>query len=246
MTDETFVITVKLAGVPAKVRCRYQKNHEFLLPYSADEREAFTVEPTEADLQFARSLLVKSYGEPVNPYPGDVLENMAIHNVLSWKLLSYNVLLLHGSALCMDGEAYIFLAPSGTGKSTHTRFWRETFGDRVWMIDDDKPMVRIENGRAVVYGTPWNGKHRLGRNASAPLKAIVWLTRGTENTIERLEKADFFPMLLYQTAWRRTAEVKPQVLRLETALLNAAAVYRLSCNLDPDAARIAWEGMRDG
>lgn len=96
--------------------------------------------------------------------------------MLAAALLYYNILLMHGSALCMDGEAYIFAAPSGTGKSTHARLWREVFGDRVWMINDDKPLVRVEEERAFVFGSPWCGKHKLGCNGSARLKAVVELT----------------------------------------------------------------------
>ena len=140
-------------------------------------------------IDFSLTLLTRWYGKSMQPYDGVYLENMSIQNILSKRLLDYNVLLLHGSALCMDGEAYIFTAPSGTGKSTHVRYWRETFGDRVWMINDDKPMIRMENGKATVYGTPWDGKHHLSRNASAPLKAVVWLKRDKENHIERLQIA---------------------------------------------------------
>ena len=78
----------------------------------------------------------------------------------------------------MDGEAYIFTAVSGTGKSTHAMLWREVFGERVRMINDDKPLIRITpEGKAVVYGTPWDGKHHLSKNSAFPLKAICWLTR---------------------------------------------------------------------
>ena len=113
-----------------------------------------------------------------------------LHALLAEKLVAYGALLMHGSALCMDGNAYIFTAKSGTGKSTHARLWREAFGDRVWMINDDKPMIRVDEMR--VYGTPWDGKHHLSRNASAPLKAIVKLERAEENRVAPLAKADAF------------------------------------------------------
>ena len=142
------------------------------------------------------------------PYSSTFLENMSIRSLLIKKLLDYNAIQLHGSALCMDGEAYVFTAPSGTGKSTHARFWRETFGDRVWMINDDQPMIRIEGGKAIVYSMPWDGKHHLSRNASAPLKAVVWLTRGTENHIERISKTAAYPILLKQTAKSRSCHEK--------------------------------------
>ena len=241
---ETMAITVEIAGAAARILCRYRENFEFLLPYATTKEAQFTVEVGEADVEFSKELLKRSFGEPRQPYNDCFLENLSIQNMLSRKLLDDGVLQIHGSALCMDGEGYIFTAPSGTGKSTHARFWRETFGERVWMINDDKPMVRLADGKATVYGTPWAGKHRLNTNASAPLKAIVWLTRDTENHIAPMAKADAFPVLMGQTAWARTGPQKPQTMRLLKELLDAAAFYHLGCNLDPEAARIAWQGMQ--
>ena len=97
----------------------------------------------------------------------------------------------------MDSNGYLFTAPSGTGKRTHVRIWRQYFGDRVWMIDDDKPLLQINDSEIIVWGSPWNGKHRLGRNASAPLKAAIFLTRDTTNHIEPLETADAFEVLMH-------------------------------------------------
>lgn len=238
---------VEIAGVPARMTCRCPENHDFFLPYLTDKEEAFSVEITEEDIQYSIRLLSGDFGGvKVFPIEEGFLENITIRNVLSRKLLDYDVLMIHGSALCMDGEAYIFTAPSGTGKSTHARLWRETFGERVWMINDDRPMVRLEKGKAVAYGTPWDGKHRLSRNASAPLKAIVKLNRGAENSIEPLSKTDAFPVLLGQTGWVKRGPQKPRAIRLLGALLETIDCYTLRCNMDPDAALTAWKGMRNG
>lgn len=243
-------ITVEIAGVTARILCRFPENYEFLLPYRTEKAPAFSVEITKEDIAFSLAHLARYFGEPSVPYSDVLLENVSIQNVLSRRLLEYDVLALHGSALCMDGEAIIFTAKSGTGKSTHARLWRETFGDRVWMINDDKPMVRLENGKAAVYGTPWDGKHHLSRNASAPLKAIVKLERDEENHIEPMNRADAFQLLMtHGVVTRRgpmklSGETKLRAVALETALLDAAAFYRLGCNQEPDAARTAWEGMR--
>ena len=236
---------MKIAGIPVRIKCKYPKNYDFLLPYATEEEAEFTVEVTADDIAYTQDHLERSYGKQEWSNFGSYLENVSILFVLSKKLLDYNVLLLHGSALCMDGEAYIFTASSGTGKSTHARFWRETFGERVWMINDDKPMIRIENGKATVYGTPWDGKHHLSRNASAPLKAIIWLKRDVENHIEPLDKGDIFPVLMVQSAWTKRGPLRLKAVQLEIKLLDTAEFYELGCNMDPEAARIAWQGMNE-
>ena len=238
-----YEFVVEIAGVPAAVRCRFEKNMEFFHDYFSEKTPQFTVEVHEDDIAFTHALLKRWFGEPIKPYDEAYVENQSIQNVLTKSLLDYNVLLMHGSALCMDGEGYIFTAHSGVGKSTHSRFWREAFGDRVWMINDDKPMIRVENGKATVYGNPWDGKHHLSRNASAPLKAIIKLERDAENHIEPISKADMFPVMMIQGAWSKRGPQKLQAIQLEKDLMDAVQLFRLGCNLDPEAARIAWEGM---
>ena len=99
-------------------------------------------------------------------------------------MISYDTILFHGSVIAVDGIGYLFTAKSGTGKSTHTRLWREYFGDRAAMVNDDKPLLKITDSSVIAYGTPYNGKHRLGTNISVPLKAICILTRAADNHIE--------------------------------------------------------------
>ena len=172
------------------------------------------------------------------------MENCTLHSLLTGRLTEYGVLLMHGSALCMDGQAIVFVAPSGTGKSTHARLWREAFGDRVWMINDDKPMLRITEEGIVVWGTPWDGKHHLSRNAGAPLRAVVWLTRDETNHIEPLPKADAFPLLMRQCYASKRPDVMARILAMEKTLLDAADFYALGCTMDPEAALVARKGMQ--
>ena len=223
---------IELAGIPIEVRSRY--NSDFLREFTTDRPPLLKVEPGEEDLDRMRKALQGNYSP-------SFVENNALHALLVSALLDYNILLMHGSALCMDGEAYIFAAPSGTGKSTHARLWRETFGDRVWMINDDKPLVRVEEERAVVYGSPWCGKHKLGCNGSARLKAVVELTRDSRNHIEAVKEPFTY---LIQHIWRPEDRNRMQkVLDLEKRLIAQAAFYQMGCNTEPEAALVAWKGM---
>lgn len=237
---------IELAGVPIRVSCRFRENREFIKDYLTEEEERFTVEPSADDLaqmQADFDRMDQAEGIPKHQRAEAFLENNAIHALLAEKLVQYDVLLMHGSALCMDGAGIIFTAKSGTGKSTHARLWREAFGDRVWMINDDKPMLRIEETGVTVYGTPWDGKHHLSRNASAKLKAIVNLTRDESNHISPMSRADAFPVLMKQCFVSRNPATMARIMDLEKRLLNAVDFYTLGCNIEQDAAKVAWEGM---
>ncbi len=237
---------IELAGIPAEVICRHPENEEFLRDYATDREPLFSVAPSDADLKrmqedYDRRNAVQ--GLPKGRRRREQLENSAVHSLLAEKLTEYGVLLMHGSALCMDGQAYVFTAKSGTGKSTHARLWREAFGRRVWMINDDKPLLRIGEDGVTVFGSPWSGKHRLGRNAGAGLKAIVCLRRGAENRIEPVSGAEAFPTVLSQCFRSSDPACEARILRLEKRLLERAEFYRLECNMRPEAALVAWEGM---
>ncbi len=153
--------------------------------------------------------------------------------------------MFQGSAGAVDGEAYLFPAPSGTGKSPHARLWREAFGDRAVMINDDKPLLRVSEEGVRVYGTPWNGKHRLGGNLSAPLKALCVLTRDERNHIEPISREEAFAVLFQQSYRPAREENLPRLLALLERLSRKVGLYRLGCNMEPEAAIISYQGMQE-
>ncbi len=239
---EDFIIG--LAGVSVRIRCRSPRNRLFLEDYITSGEPRFTVEPTQEDIERIRSDFARKDQEEGNGgfiRSETFLENNAIHAILAERMVAEGVLLIHGSALCMDGQAVIFTAASGTGKSTHTRLWREVFGSRVWMINDDKPMINTREMR--VYGTPWDGKHHLSRNASAPLKAIVELKRSSTNRIAPMSKAGAVSLLMKHAYVSRDPVTMGKILTLEEHLLGAVECHVLYCNMDPEAARTACEGL---
>ncbi len=238
--------TIELAGVTAEISCRHEKSREFFHSYLSEETPMLRITPTDEDLALSEQKLKNAAQqekkEGVSLHSWHV-ETDAIHALLANALTDYDVLLVHGSAIIMDGETYIFLANSGTGKSTHTRLWRETFGDRTMMLNDDKPMLKRTDSGILVYGTPWDGKHHLSSNASAPLKALVKLTRSDNNEIKAMSKAEALATLVEHAIRPNSAEKMAKVLQLETDIVNRSAAYWLRCNTEPEAAQIAWQGM---
>ena len=230
-----------------EVEYRHEVNRTFMKDYLSSRAPQISIVPSEKDFSDAAELLrAKSVqdGEPDARYSDDFVENCAIHGLIVQQLVSCGVLLMHGSALCMDGRAYIFSAPSGTGKSTHARLWREVFGDRVWMINDDKPLLRFSEQGVDVWGSPWDGKHRLSRNASASLQAVIFLRRGMENRIRPMTAVDAFPFLLSQTYSSDDMQTMEKIAGMQQILLRQIRFYRLECNMEPEAAMTAWKGVR--
>ena len=172
------------------------------------------------------------------------LEGLAVYRKIAEQMIDFDTVLFHGSVVAVDGIGYLFTAKSGTGKSTHTRLWREYFGERAVMVNDDKPLLHIADSGVVAYGTPYNGKHRLGTNTSVPLKAICILTRSAENHIEPITREQAYTMLLQQVYRPADMLKMAKTLELVDRLAESAKLYRLGCNKDISAAQVAFEGMQ--
>lgn len=143
----------------------------------------FSVQICPSDISFEKEKSAHEdeiEGIPVRQFSDKYLETLAVYRKIARKLLEFDTLLFHGSVVAVDGTGYLFTAKSGTGKSTHTRLWRQLFGSRAVMANDDKPLLKITDNGVIAYGTPWNGKHRLGSNISIPLRAICILGRGRD------------------------------------------------------------------
>ena len=206
----------------------------------------FTIATTQSDIDFEREKSARVDIKeciPIRHFSDAYLETLAVYRKIADRLLSCDTLLFHGSVIAVDGEGYLFTAKSGTGKSTHTRLWREYFGERAVMVNDDKPLLHITASGMTAYGTPWDGKHRLSTNIAVPLKGICILTRDTTNHIEPAEPHAAYPMIVQQTNRSLSADGMKQTLSLIDRMLNVMPAYRLGCNMDIEAAKVAYEGM---
>ena len=235
---------IEIAGVKVKIQAIHEYLKEFCKDYLVDGDADIAVAISQADIDMERVYDQREKaleGIPVRTYSDDYMETLAAYRKIVNKLVSYNILLFHGSVVAMDGQAYLFTAKSGTGKSTHTRLWRKEFGDRVVTVNDDKPLLKMSSDGVLVCGTPWDGKHRLNTNCMVPLKAICILERGVDNQIQGVLPAEALPMLMQQS--HRPADIG-KYMELMDLLTANVRFYRLRCNMDPQAAHVAYEGMR--
>lgn len=160
------------------------------------------------------------------------------------QLLKFDGMMLHASAVVMDGYAYLFSAPCGTGKSTHTSLWRKVFGeDKAIILNDDKPALRMENGKWYAYGTPWSGKTDQNANMRVPVAGICFLRRGEKNTIEPFSGKEAIHAVMEQTARSASPQFCMQLLTLLDKLLRDVPVWQMHCNMEPDAPQVSYAAM---
>lgn len=159
------------------------------------------------------------------------------------KLLNFSACILHSSAVVVDNRAYLFSAASGTGKSTHTQLWLDTFGDRAYMLNDDKPAIRYEDGAWYAYGTPWSGKYDISTNARVPLAGICFLQRGEKNEIMPFGGKDAVFAFLEQTIRPAYMSNRLKLLDLIEQLVKDVPFWKLSCNMEKEAAMVSYRAM---
>lgn len=237
----------KIAGKVVEIHSLYDEVHTYCADYRTDETADYVVAATQADIDEEREKSAREdeiKGIPVRHFSDSYLEELAVYRKIAEQMTAFDTILFHGSVIAVDGIGYLFTAKSGTGKSTHTRLWREYFGDRAVMVNDDKPLIHVGANDITVYGTPYNGKHRLGNNISVPLKAICILTRAEENHIEPVTREQAYPLLLQQVYRPADSLKMMKTLTLIDTLADRVKLYRLGCNMDISAAKIAFEGMQ--
>lgn len=238
--------TYLLADVAIRIDSQYEEVQQMCADYRTDRSPVVAVSTTMEEI--AEESVTSDHqreleGLPPCHFPASYLETLTVYRKIALALLPMGVMLMHGSVIAVDGQAYMFTALSGTGKSTHVALWRRLFGSRAVMVNDDKPLVRITDQEVLVYGTPWDGKHHLSNNIAVPLKALVVLCRGKQNEIHPLSAQEAFPTLLQQSFRTEDPLVTMQALRLLGQLSQQVAFYQLHCNMDPEAAQVAYNGM---
>ena len=226
----------KFADKTVEVNSIFGMVHDYCKDYCSDDPADFAVTTNEEDIEFEKS---RSEGKN---FPDAYYEELAVYRKICEKMPSYDIILFHGSVISVDGVAYAFTAPSGTGKSTHATLWRELFAERAVMVNDDKPLLHVGE-RVTAYGTPYDGKHHLSNKIAVPLKAVCLLERAEKNSIERIDAKEAYSVLVQQTYRPKDPVALGKTMELIDRLTQKVELYRLRCNMDIEAASVAYEGM---
>lgn len=225
----------KIAGLTVEYSCRFDLLKKRSEKYLCDEADAQIRLLLDENYYISRRAKFPTLSD-------EEIEYIGIGAMFYKELLLFDGMMIHASAVALNNDAYLFSAPSGTGKSTHTEGWLRVFSDAL-IINDDKPAVRKVNGRYYAFGTPFSGKNDISVNNGYPIKGICFLDRG-ENNIRKLNVKEAMPPLFNQTI-RPEDESKMDLLcQRAEALLSEVSFYAMLCDTSDEAVEMAYEMMK--
>lgn len=233
----------RIADLKVTMETIYDRTLRQAMSYKTDEE--WPDEEAEALIEFPEGYIEKKQQNELKNLSMDNAEYMCSGSLFYRFLLKYNGLMLHSSGVVVDGYAYLFSADSGTGKSTHTGMWIKHFGERAYIINDDKPALRKVDGEWFVYGTPWSGKTDLNKNAKVKLGGIVFIERSKDNWIKEITPAEALPLFFAQTTRKIYKEENMDVmLGVLSQALTENPIYKMGCNISDEAVVTAYEKIR--
>lgn len=236
--------TAKLAGLNVGISSMYDEIYDLCHDYLTDDKSDFCISATAEDIRLER---LKNFREaqieriPFVDHPDSYLETLAVYRKIATQMLEHDTFLMHGAVVAVGEKAWLFTAASGTGKTTHIRLRLDNI-ENSYVVNGDKPLIHI--GETVtVYGTPWAGKEGMQKNVGVDLCGIVSLERGPENRIERTAFPQIMSELIQQVYRPKDKTALEKTLKLLRELGGRIPLYRLSCNMDPEAAFTAYETL---
>ncbi len=225
------MIKARLADFNIHIDNKYEYLEKMCGDYLFDGEADLTVSVTEEEI-------IKEQSEKIT-HKG-YLESLAVYRNISERLPYMGAFLMHGVVADVDGTGIAFLAKSGVGKTTHMMNWKRLLGDKMTVVNGDKPLIRITDGCAYAYGTPWAGKENIHTNMKTQLKKICFIERAEENECE-VFSGDPLKRLLAQTY--RPADTMSffKTLDLLSCLINNVSFYLIKCNKDISSATVAYD-----
>lgn len=223
----------RIAGLTVELLPKYSYTKELAEPYKCSSKNAplFSVEISD---NFIKKVLIKHS----NLKP-EIIEHIYLAYKLYINLLDYGRVMLHSSAIEYKGNAYLFCAKSGGGKSTHTKLWQSAFGEEnVHIINDDKPIVYInDNGEFIVCGSPFAGCTDININTEVPLGGVVFLHKSNKILIDRINSKEIITNLLCSTPIKKIDEKKMNfVFTFCEKLIQNVPCYKMNCTDSVESA----------
>lgn len=226
---------IKIAEIPIGIENRYLFLEGLCREYKTDEKPLFVVSATEDEILSEQDGNI-NYGK-------GYCESLCIYRKICLKLPEYNAFLMHSAVIAVEDAAYVFAAPSGTGKTTHIRLWSELFGEKAQVVNGDKPVFRYFGNTLYACGTPWQGKEGLGSNILRPVQAVCFLEQNPENRIRHLRPNEISPYIFRQMLLPKEKEAFECFWNILEKFISSTDFYLMQCNCQKEAAILAYQFM---
>lgn len=216
--------------------CRYDHGYLFYMqPYGDDGSGRKVIFVRE----FGSSKVVSNIAEQGAPDPS--LLRFGLWVMFGLAINPLHAIAIHSSVIVKDGGAVMFLGESGTGKSTHTRLWRENIEDAK-LLNDDSPIIRCVDGVPTVFGSAWSGKTPCYINKSFPIRGIVRLSQAPHNAMRRQSTISALGALLPSCppSFAYDSELQDNICDTLSEVLAKVPVYHLECLPDAAAAQLSY------
>ena len=221
---------IKMAGAIPEIDNRCDHVRQYCEGWMTDASPCFRVKVTQSELdEYIKNCHIPDMTE-------DVAERVLIYRKIAARLATGGRFLLHSALIDYENNGIAFVAKRGVGKTTHALLWKEAFPEKVKFVNGDKPIVRKKDGNYVAYSTPWKGKEGFGEKKAASLKAVVFLERGDEPKVIRLDPKDAVSMITTQTIYPDDPAYYDKFAQELADFVREVPMYLASVNMRPESA----------
>ena len=225
---------IKIANIVLLINAFHESTKRYCYDFLCDEKEDYEITMSEEDL----------INEVTNSNNGHVYaseEISALYRKIADLFIERNIIVFHGSSFKVNNCGFIVTARSGVGKSTHVKLLEQVIGDSFSYINDDKPLVSV-NDDITIYSSPWNGKERRGNNNSALLKGVIFLNRSVDHTYRHIiNKEEIYIKLLSQIYLPKEKSKREKALKIIDIILKKINFYEINVNNDIESAKMTYK-----
>ena len=215
-----------------------------------DAGKKLQIEISYDDLQQRKHVLVvnreftegKAFILSQEPSASIALSSM-LRMLFAQTIIRHKGISIHASCVTRNGKGYLFLGKSGTGKSTHSEQWMQTFPE-CRLLNDDNPAIRLIDNEVWVFGTPWSGKKPCYKAESYPVGGIVRLYQAAVNQFIPMDDTlAFSTMLPSCSVFRKDIQLHNVLFDLLVEVVERVPMGILKCLPDREAARLCYENL---
>lgn len=226
---------IKIADTVLEINAFNESTKKYCQDFLSEEEPNYVITMTDEDLKNERTT-----SENGKVYVNE--EISALYRKIAELVIKDNIIVFHGSSFMVNNNGFLITARSGVGKSTHSRNLKALLGDKFVYINDDKPLLKVNENSVTVYGTPWNGKERRSNDISAPLRAILFLSRGETNTYRKIvNKEEIYIKMISQIYLPKEKAKRELALKAADSILKNINFYEINVTKDIESAKMTYE-----